>query len=32
MNTETGRKLAKSRQEFMKQFLVKFYNEWNNIR
>lgn len=29
MNTETGKKLAQQRHEFMKQFLKQFFAEWN---
>ncbi|MSR92325.1 HD domain-containing protein [Inconstantimicrobium porci] len=29
MNTETGKKLAKERHEFMEEFLKEFYKEWN---
>lgn len=29
MNTETGRRLAQDRDDFMKQFLEQFYKEWN---
>ena len=29
MNTETGRKMAESRHDFMLQFLEQFYAEWN---
>lgn len=29
MNTETGRKIAQDRHQFMKQFLEQFYAEWN---
>jgi len=29
MNTETGRKIAEERHEFMKLYLVQFYAEWN---
>ncbi|MFD7525579.1 HD domain-containing protein [Paenibacillus chitinolyticus] len=29
MNTETGRQLAEERHEFMEQYLVRFYSEWN---
>lgn len=29
MNTETGRKLARERHEFMLDFLAQFYKEWN---
>lgn len=28
MNTETGRKLAEERHQFMEDFLERFYNEW----
>lgn len=28
MNTETGKKLAQKRHDFMKQYLSQFYNEW----
>ncbi|MFC5047534.1 HD domain-containing protein [Aquimarina hainanensis] len=28
MNTETGKKIAAQRHEFMEQFLAQFYNEW----
>lgn len=28
MNTETGRKIAKERHEFMESFLQQFYKEW----
>lgn len=28
MNTETGKKLAKERHDFMEQFLLQFYKEW----
>lgn len=31
MNTETGKKIAQQRHEFMETFLVQFYNEWNGI-
>ncbi len=29
MNTETGKKLAEKRHNFMKMFLNQFYNEWD---
>ncbi|MBU8878967.1 HD domain-containing protein [Bacillus sp. FJAT-29790] len=29
MNTETAKKLAEKRHQFMEQFLEEFYNEWN---
>jgi uncharacterized protein len=28
MNTKTGKKIAEERHEFMKQFLDRFFNEW----
>lgn len=28
MNTETGKKLAQKRHDFMEQYLTQFYNEW----
>ncbi len=31
MNTETGKKIAQQRHEFMETFLAQFYNEWNGI-
>ena len=30
MNTETGRKLAEERHQFMEQFLQQFYKEWGD--
>ncbi len=30
MNTDTGRKLAEERHQFMKQFLDQFYREWKS--
>ena len=30
MNTDTGRKLAEERHQFMEQFLDQFYREWNS--
>lgn len=32
MNTETARKIAAQRHEFMEQFLQQFYAEWNGKR
>lgn len=32
MNTETGKRIASKRHEFMKQFLQQFYDEWNGIK
>lgn len=29
MNTETGKKLAENRHQYMEDFLAQFYNEWN---
>ncbi len=29
MNTETGKKIAQKRHQFMEQFLEQFYNEWD---
>ena len=29
MNTETGKKLAQKRHEYMEQFIEQFYSEWN---
>ena len=29
MNTESGKKIAQQRHDFMKTFLEQFYNEWN---
>ena len=29
MNTETGKKIAQQRHDFMEMFLEQFYNEWN---
>lgn len=29
MNTETGKKIAQQRHEFMETFLAQFYKEWN---
>lgn len=31
MNTETGKKIAQQRHEFMEKFLEQFYKEWNGI-
>lgn len=32
MNTETGKKIAKNRNQYMEQFLEEFYGEWNGER
>ena len=32
MNTETGKKIAKQRHEFMLDYLKQFYGEWNGKR
>ena len=29
MNTKTGKRIAKERHDYMKQFLNQFYSEWN---
>ena len=29
MNTETGKKIAQKRHDFMESYLEQFYNEWN---
>lgn len=31
MNTETGKKMAQERHDFMERFLNQFYSEWNAI-
>ena len=31
MNTETGKKIAEKRHEFMENYLKQFYNEWNGV-
>jgi uncharacterized protein len=31
MNTETGKKIAQQRHDFMETFLEQFYNEWNGV-
>lgn len=31
MNTETGKKIAEKRHEFMETYLKQFYNEWNGV-
>ena len=31
MNTETGKKIAQQRHEFMEKFLEQFYKEWNGF-
>lgn len=32
MNTETGKKIAQERHQYMEQFLAQFYAEWNGER
>ncbi|MDD7915651.1 HD domain-containing protein [Polaribacter ponticola] len=32
MNTETGKKIAENRHQYMEQFLNQFYDEWNGIK
>ena len=32
MNTNTGKKMAQERHEFMQLYLKHFYNEWNNTQ
>ena len=31
MNTETGRKIAETRHQFMEEFLNQFHDEWNSV-
>lgn len=32
MNTETGKKIAKERHQYMETFLQQFYDEWNGLK
>ena len=32
MNTETGKKIAHERHQFMESFLAQFYAEWNGVK
>jgi uncharacterized protein len=32
MNTETGKKIAEERHQFMQTFLNQFYDEWNGLK
>ena len=32
MNTETGKKIAEERHQYMETFLQQFYNEWNGLK
>ncbi|WP_010177810.1 HD domain-containing protein [Aquimarina agarilytica] len=32
MNTQTGKQLAEQRHQFMEEFLIQFYSEWNGKR
>jgi uncharacterized protein len=32
MHTDTGRRLARQRHEYMKTFLEEFYREWDGLR
>lgn len=32
MNTETGKRIAEQRHQFMEEFLSQFYAEWNGIK
>jgi uncharacterized protein len=32
MNTESGKKIADKRHEFMEMFLEQFYGEWQGTR
>lgn len=32
MNTETGKRIAAKRHEYMEQFLQQFFDEWNGIK
>jgi uncharacterized protein len=31
MNTETGKKIAQNRHDFIEKYLEQFYNEWNGL-
>ncbi|QOD60108.1 HD domain-containing protein [Polaribacter haliotis] len=32
MNTDSGKKIAMQRHEFMEKYLEQFYNEWNGVK
>lgn len=32
MNTETGKRIASARHDYMEGFLKQFYNEWNGVK
>ena len=32
MNTETGKKMAKDRENYMKEYLIRFIDEWNGLK
>lgn len=32
MNTETGKKMAKDRENYMKEYLLRFIDEWNGLK
>ena len=32
MNTETGKRMARHRHNFLEQFLIEFYDEWKGIK
>lgn len=32
MNTETAKEIAKNREEFMREYISEFMEEWNGFR